>query len=180
MGTQLKKSIKSAKTIEIPQSGSKKYKFHVFDFGERGTKISTELIEEIKSGMIESIKSFSDFDYIVSPEPGGHTWGLLLASEIKKPINILRTNPSFHEGELEVPRKTGYYEHNIYFNNFKKGDKVLIVDDVVSTGGTLRTILDTLDSLSVKIIGVQVILAKSDDYNKLEKEFGIKIKFLEG
>ena len=177
---ELRKAIDSAKVIELPQSGLKTYKFKTFAFGERGTKITAELLKEIVEGLCESIKqNFLAFDYIVSPEPGGHTWGSLVALKLGKPINLLRTNPSYEEGELEVPRKTGYYQHNLYFNHFKRGDKILIVDDIVSTGGTLKTILGKLKSQGIKVVGVQVIFAKSDDYQGIEKEFSVKVGFLE-
>ncbi|MBU3913550.1 MAG: phosphoribosyltransferase [Nanoarchaeota archaeon] len=177
---ELRKSIDSARVIELPQSGSKTYKFKTFAFGERGTKITAELLKEIVEGLCGSVKqNFPNFDYVVSPEPGGHTWGSLVALKLGKPINLLRTNPSYEDGELEVPRKTGYYQHNLYFNHFKKGDRVLIVDDVVSTGGTLKTILSKLKSQGIMVMGVQVIFAKSEDYQKIEKEFSVKVKFLE-
>jgi adenine phosphoribosyltransferase len=80
---------------------------------------------------------------------------------------------------VEISRKTGYYQNNLYFNHFKKGDKIIIVDDVVSTGGTLKTILTALKNLGVTVVGVQVIFAKSEDYKKIEQEFKVPIKFLE-
>jgi len=144
---ELKKAIESARAIEISQAGGK-YKFKILAFGERGTKLNANLIKEINFGLTESIKqNFSDFDYIISPEPRGHMWGLLVASELGKPINILRTQPSYGTNETEVARRTGYYQHNLYFENFKKGDKVLILDDVISTGGTISVILETLKKL---------------------------------
>ena len=136
-------------------------------------------MKEISNGLYKSIKkNFSDFGYIVSPEPGGHTWGFLVALQLRKPINVLRYQPSYKTEEKEVPRKTGYYQHNLYFNGFKKGDKVLIVNDVVSTGGTLETIINALEKIGVKPVGVQVIYAKSDAYKKIEEKYSIPIKFL--
>lgn len=177
---KLRKAIKEAKTIELARNGSKVYKFKIFSFGERGTKISKELLNEITHGLSDSINNnFSNFDYIVAPEPGGHTWGMAVASQLNKNLNILQMQPSFEKEELEVSRKTGYYQHNLYFNNLKKGDKVLILDDVVSTGGTLRTLIKNLREIRVKIEGVQVIFAKSEKYKQIEKEFSIKIAYLE-
>jgi hypothetical protein len=49
---ELKKAIKLANEMKIPLSGSNKYKFKIFSFGERGTKINCLLINEIvKRGM---------------------------------------------------------------------------------------------------------------------------------
>ena len=176
----LRAAIERAKVIELPQPGSKTYKFRTFAFGERGTMVDHNLVEEVSDGLCASIReNFEDFDYIVAPEPGGHTWGILVASKLGKSINILRSQPSYEESETEVQRKTGYYQQNLYFNHFQSGDKVLVIDDVVSTGGTLDTILETFGSIGVIPIGVQVIYAKSDDYKKLEQKHSIPIRFLE-
>jgi len=176
---ELKKALESAHTIELVQPGSAKYKFQAFAFGERGTKITAELLKEITDGLCGSIRSnFPDFDYIVSPVPGGHTWGSLTALRLGKPINILRTEPSYDKGETEIPRKTGYYQHNLYFNHFEKGDRVLIIDDVVSTGGTLRTILEALRDLEVTAIGAQLIYAKTSDYKQIESDYSLPVRFL--
>lgn len=176
---ELKNALAEARLIELPQLGRKKYLFKTFSFGERGARLSAELLGEITQGFLFSIKkNFPKFDYIVSPEPGGHTWGSIVAYQLGKPINIVRSNPSYSQGEIEVRRETAYYHHSLYFSHFKKGDKVLIIDDIVSSGGTLETLLSTLNKLGVALVGVHVIHVKTDVWKKLEKKYNIPIRFL--
>ena len=170
----LENAIESAKTYSFDN-----YIFRLFDFGENGQYLSHGLIKEITTGMSESIKNnFSDFDYIVAPEPGGHTWGLLAANSLGKDINIFRVLPSKLEGEIEIPRKTPYNQGHLYINYIKKGDKVIIVDDVIYRGGTLESILKVLKENEVSIVGIQTILAKTDNYLNVQKKYDVKIKFL--
>ena len=42
--------------------------------------------------------------------------------------------------EFVIDQTTGYSKGEIYLNDIGKGDRVLLVDDVVSTGGTLLPI----------------------------------------
>ena len=115
---ELRKAIEKAHSIELPLPRSRTYNFKVYAFGERGTKISPELMKETVSGLCDSIKeNFLDFDYLVAPEPNGHVWASLVAYELGKPLNILRRQPVCEEGELEVPRKTSYYQDSLYFNS---------------------------------------------------------------
>ena len=175
----IEEAVQNAKSIELTHSGTEVYKFKVLPFGERGTYLKHALIAEISEGLCSAIKKiFPDFDYIVSPEPGGHVWGVLVALQLQKSLNILRSSPTYEAKERAVNRKTGYYQHNLYFNHFKRGDRVLIVDDVVSTGGTLDTILATLIDLGVTPVGVQVVYAKSEEYKKIEAKYAISINGL--
>ena len=63
--------------------------------------------------------------------------------------------------------------------DFADVDKVVVVDDVISGGTTSNKMFEVLSNeLKVEVIGAQFILAKSDNYKKLEKKWGIPIKFL--
>jgi len=169
--------IKNAKPIQVSLK-NKKYIFHTFSFGERGAFINPGLLKEIKKGLLEKAKEFPAFDYIVSPEPGGHFWGILIADKIGLPLNVIREKPNNANKEIIIKQMTGYYHRDMHFNNFKKGDRVLIIDDVISTGGTARAIIKTLKKLGVKIVGIVSIVTKRDNYKKITEEEGVPVKFL--
>lgn len=172
---KLKEEIKSAKILNLND-----YKFKVFSFGERGQKLDYELIKEIAEKLSKSIKSdFQKFDYILSPEPGGHLWGSLVSLNLKKDINILRLHPSNEKGEVKVFRKTAYNNNQLFFNKFKKGDKVVILDDIISSGSTLKSIIEMLRKHKIIIVGIQTILTRTNKYQEIEKKYNIPIKFLE-
>ena len=87
----------------------------------------------------------------------------------------------------------GYYKpgnsttiNNMSFDSFEgqlqmfrnKGDKVLIVDDVLSTGGTLRAVTQALRSIGADIVDTVIVFNKHRGKKKLEDELGIEIKTL--
>jgi len=52
----------------------------------------------------------------------------------------------------------------------------VIVDDVLSTGGTLRAVLSSLKQMGVIVKGVFIAVSKGGDVSKeIEKEFNISI-----
>jgi adenine phosphoribosyltransferase len=176
---KLDAAIRSARQINLPQKTGGDYAFRVYCFGERGTRLEYPLVNEIVDGLSASIqKNFKSFDYIVTPEPGGHLWGILLGYKLQKPVHILRRISSFATAEKEINRVTGYHTSSLFISDIKKGDIVLVLDDVVSTGGTLTTILGALERANARVIGVQVILAKSNKYKKIQKKFKTKIAYL--
>ena len=142
-GNELKKSILAASSVRIQKDNVISYNFKHYAFGERGTFIRPELVKEITESLSESVRNnFGDFDYIVSPEPGGHTWGMLTAYFLNKPINILRMNSKpYEEFEVHMLRETAYNENYIHFDSFQAGDKILLLDDVISSGSTLKGII---------------------------------------
>ena len=40
--------------------------------------------------------------------------------------------------EIEINQETGYSKGSIFLNDIKPGEKIAIIDDVLSTGGTIR------------------------------------------
>lgn len=178
--SKLSLSIQSAKTVKILKNSSTTYDFKLYPFGERGTYIEPALTEEITEQLVQSITDhFPAFDYIVSPEPGGHTWGMLAAYRLRKPINILRLSTDLYEDfQICVKRETAYNENYICYDGFKEGDRVLLVDDVISSGATIRSIAEQLGRMGVQLAGVQAILAKGEHYLKLGRDLDVPIRFL--
>lgn len=66
----------------------------------------------------------------------------------------------------------------IYFTHFRLGDKGMIIDDVVSSGSTIRTFFEQLKALQVVIVGIQVILVKGNYYKKISNQNGAPINYL--
>ncbi len=177
---ELKQSIKNAEIITLFKNKKDKYNFAIFPFWEKWAKIDIKLLNEITSELSKSVsKNFSDFDYIVSPEPWWHIWGCLVWFNISKWINIIRTSSSSRKNEIQTHRETGYSKDILYFNNFKKWDRVLIIDDIISTWWTLNTIIKTLMDLWVEVVWVQLIYSKSNVYVKYKLLNKFKIICLE-
>ena len=176
----LRIAIENAQMVTIKKNTGEDYKFKIYAFGERGTFIQPELIEEITEDLAQSVRgNFLNFDYIVSPEPGGHTWGMLAAYALHKPINILRLSTQDNQEATDsIKRETAYNENYINFSGFKRGDKVVLIDDVISSGGTIYAIVSQLRALGVEVIGTQVILVKGAYYETMEIDLKIPVRYL--
>jgi adenine phosphoribosyltransferase len=94
------------------------------------------------------------------------------------PYNVVRKRKYGLPGEVSVRQTTGYSEKDLYINGLKKGDRVVIVDDVISTGGTLRAIVKALQSMGVSIVDIIIVVQKTDQLERMEAELGVRIKTL--
>ena len=65
-------------------------------------------------------------------------------------------------GEFAIDQTTGYSKGEIYLNDVKEGDRVLLVDDVVSTGGTLLPILKAIDEIQAIVSDCWIIFEKGE------------------
>jgi adenine phosphoribosyltransferase len=55
----------------------------------------------------------------------------------------------------------------MYMNDVDAGDRVLVLDDVLSTGGTLRAITDALEEVGADIADTVAVIKKVGGDNEL-------------
>lgn len=101
-----------------------------------------------------------DFDVVVGPESRGFIFGTPIAYNNKKPFVLIRK-----AGKL--PRETvsmtydleyGQAEIEMHKDSIKPGQKVLIVDDLIATGGTTEAMIKLIEGLGGKIAGIVVLI----------------------
>lgn len=125
-------------------------------------------------------------DKIVAPERFGIPIAQLLASRKGKPLAIIRNSPIVHE-DKGIEYSSGYEKGRYYIYGLKEGDSVILVNDIVSTGGSLVPIIKELERMNVNLSDVVCIISKEDyEGSKLIfKETKLRVKsiikvFLDG
>lgn len=114
-----------------------------------------------RRGLKEAIEKLADFikeevDTVVSPEARGFIIGAALAYKIgagfvpvrkpgKLPYKVLSEKYTLEYGEDEI---------QIHADAIKEGQRVLIVDDLLATGGTVAAIVRLLERMGAKIVGI--------------------------
>ena len=116
-----------------------------------------------------------DIDKIVAVEAMGIHLATALSLSTDIPFVVIRKRQYGLEGEHQVYQKTGYGSSNLFINDLHAGEKILLIDDVVSTGGTLIALLNTLKDLDVDIKSVVAVIEKGEGKEIVEKETGIGI-----
>jgi len=94
-------------------------------------------------------------DIVVAPESRGFIFGAILAHELHAGFVPVRKKGKLpaavecHEYELEY----GTDKVEVHIDAIKKGDKVLIVDDLLATGGTAQASAKLAEKLGGEVIG---------------------------
>ena len=103
--------------------------------------------------IMETLNGF-DFDVVLGPESRGFIFGVPVAYNLNKAFV-----PARKKGKL--PHKTiccaydleyGKAEIEIHADAIKPGQKVVVVDDLLATGGTCKAISSLVEQLGGKIV----------------------------
>jgi adenine phosphoribosyltransferase len=73
-----------------------------------------------------------------------------------------------------------YASGQLFLNGIEKGDRVIIVDDMVSTGGTMLALIEAVKKAEAKIVDI-VCVAEKVEYEgvaRIKHETGHKVKTL--
>ena len=100
------------------------------------------------------------------------------SSRTKKPMVVARKRSYGLKGEICVNQSTGYSKGEIYINDLNPGERVLILDDVLSTGGTILSIIEGVEKSNAIIESIIVIFEKGNGLQKVVDKTNIDIKSL--
>lgn len=131
------------------------------------------LIREVVSHVIRIADL--DVDKIVTIEAMGIPIGMALSLVTDIPLVIIRKRKYALPGEIEVSQVTGYSRSELFLNGIESGDRVIVVDDVVSTGGTALATLEALKAAGAEVKDVVVVIERGNGALRL-REAGHEIK----
>lgn len=114
---------------------------------------------------------------IVTMEAMGIPIAAALSLRTGIPFTIIRKRSYGLPGEVSVKQVTGYSSSNLFINGMERGDEIIIVDDVISTGGTLTAVVSALAGMEVVIKGIFIAVNKGD-VGAIEKKIGMNINTL--
>lgn len=104
------------------------------------------------------------FDTILGPESRGFIFGASLAYSLHKgfvpvrkpgklPAKVIQTSYTLEYGEAELQ----IHEDALY-----QGQKVIIVDDLLATGGTAQAVIRIVESMGAEVVGVVFLIELKD------------------
>jgi len=125
--------------------------------------------------MQKFIEKCGQIDKIVTMEAMGIPLATILSLNMNIPFTIIRKRKYDFFNEVSVEQTTGYSNSKLHINGLKKGDKIVIVDDILSTGGTLRAVLTALKKMDVVIKSVFIAVNKGKVANEIMDEFNVPV-----
>ena len=158
------------------ESGGQIYNYFIHPISDGIPKTDPAILEEIADYIFSVQKN--DYDKIVTVEAMGIPIATALSLKARRPVTIIRKRKYGLLGEIELSQSTGYSKGSLFINGLQKGDHVLIVDDVISTGGTMLPLLETLKEMAVDIAGVYCVIERGDGATDIKKKTGTDVTVL--
>jgi adenine phosphoribosyltransferase len=115
---------------------------------------------------------------ILAPEAMGLPLAVPLSLATGIPYAVIRKRKYGLPGEEVAYCETGYSESCLHINDARPDDRVVVVDDVVSTGNTLDGILGTLAAMRVPVQGALVFVDKGTRRAFLEERHRVPVRAL--
>ena len=142
------------------------YEYFVHPISDGVPMLRPELLREIVIRIIRKAE-IENVDKIVTPAAMGIHISTAVSLMTDIPLVVVRKRQYGLEGEVSLSQVTGYSENEMYVNDVYEGDRVLVLDDVLSTGGTLAALTGALEEIGADICDIVCVIKKDDGTNKL-------------
>ena len=121
--------------------------------------------------LIEKRVRWESIDLMLGIEAMGLPLTSPLSMRNNKPQVVIRKRSYGLDGEVAIDQSTGYSKGSMFLNDIKKGERVLIVDDVLSTGGTLDAVISGVESIGALIELIVVVVEKGPGLKQLQQKY---------
>lgn len=101
-----------------------------------------------------------DFDVVVGPESRGFIFGVPVAYMLHKGFVPVRKKGKLPCETVSIDYELEYGTATIemHKDSIKPGQKVLIVDDLIATGGTTEAMVRLIENLGGEVVGIVVLM----------------------
>jgi len=117
-----------------------------------GLKLSIDLIQEKLEGV--------DFDVVAGTESRGFIFGVPVAYNMHKPFVPVRKKGKLpcETVSMEYALEYGTAEIEMHKDAIKPGQKVVVIDDLIATGGTIEAAIKLVEQLGGEVVKVVFLM----------------------
>lgn len=156
-----------------------KFQFILNPLTEQVPATSPALLREAAARVL-AVANLDGVNKLVGEEDRGAILVAAVSLQSNLPLALARWNPSGVPGQIAVDFAMEYTQGTLYLNGVERGDEVLIVDDLISTGGTLVALIRAVRKAGANIRDV-ICVAEKIDYGgvaRVKAETGVEVKTL--
>ncbi len=129
---------------------------------------------------VEQALTFGTFgaNKIFTEEDKGAPIAAAMSLATNLPLCMARWYPYEIEGQVKVDIKSEYFSGSLFMNGINRGDKILIIEDTLSTGGTMIALIEAVQKAGAEVVGAIAIVEKvaNEGHDNVWIKTGIDVK----
>ena len=154
------------------------YPYFIHPITDGVPRMDPEVLKAITKLVVDRV-NWSKIDLVLGIEAMGLPLTAPLSMATGLPLIIARKRSYGLEGEVEIDQSTGYSKGAMYLNDLKKGERIVILDDVLSTGGTLKAVIEGVRRAGAQVAEIVTLVEKGGGMKRLQEDYpGIRIQSL--
>ena len=121
-----------------------------------GIRLAIDLLQEQLEGL--------DFDVIAGTESRGFIFGMPLAYNLGKPFALIRKKGKLPRETVEASYDLEYGSASIemHTDSVRPGQKVVVIDDLLATGGTMEASISLVEKLGGEVVRILFVIELVD------------------
>lgn len=153
------------------------YSYFINGIGDGFPSVDPKILVEVCKFITDNY-DFEYVDKIVAIEAMGIPVAVMLSYFTHIPYVVIRKREYGIDGEVSVTKSTGYEESKLFINDIYEGDNIFLVDDIISTGGTLTEVITALRKMNVFIQDVVCVIGKNKGTYAVKRNTGVRVDTL--
>lgn len=161
----------------VTRSGS--YLTTVNELTDQLPAITPETLDAATTLLSHEISS--DVDKVCVEEDKGMPIGVAIAMERELPLAVARWYTyeidAFDHLRTSVDIDSEYFSGRLYLNGVESGDRVTIVDDTISTGGTMIALIEAIREAGASVAEAHCVVEKHENggVERVRSETGVEV-----
>jgi adenine phosphoribosyltransferase len=160
-----------------PTVQSGRHRTTVNEFTDQSPALRPAVLQEAVERLV-ALGKF-DSDKLLVEEDKGAIIGGAVSLAVNLPLAVARWY-SYRVGEqaISVPITSEYFSGTLYVNGIEPGDRVTVIDDTISTGGTLIALIEAVQAAGATVSEVLVVVEKPENggCEEVAGRFGVDVK----
>jgi len=164
--------------VDVPIVVKGSYHYFVHPLSDGIPMIDPSLLAIVAREMAGMVPE--DTDLLLTAEAMGIPLVTGISERKGIPFSIVRKRSYGIAGEISLRQVTGYSENDLYMNLPEGSHRIAIVDDVLSTGGTVRAMVEGIRSVGSEVNSVIVLADKmtSERFEAFRDAIGCPVRAL--
>lgn len=170
-------------TNAVSGKGGQTFSFFPTSITDNIPPLSAELADAICLLSRLHIVHAADATLGVGEEDRGAMITADILRQYRLPRTLARWTPSGAPGEVKVALSNEYLAEgstDLYLNGVRPNDRIILIDDLISTGGTLVSLIQAITATGADILEIFTIGEKTENKGRdfIAQKTGLKVKTL--